>query len=509
MEQKDHDENGPVEHSDKQGLFWKFLLYRLPVELIVCILQFATLHTTAMHLAHITSHLRKIALEAPILWSTIHLTKLRQESSANTLHRLVFYITHSGAAPLDLCFIFEGYEVTTDHHTIAGHIIDLIRPHIERVRKLRFQDDHNIGERNMGVVMVSPLGRLDLQAPMLESLDLHSFDGHLIPETFLGNQCPRLRTLAIRGTVDQIDSPWFKALKEIRLHELCFDFSRWHSDTSSPDSRTTSRMVGKFESIIRTSTSSLVKLELRAIILHDQEGDWSDAAMTLDRLEEFYIEGCITFALPHIRAPSLKTFTIDANLESHHGIESDYLRTLTNTMDFLKRHANTLEWTTISICDFINVLPATFSANNFNGTPRRPTTFPLLRELSTMVGVGLAAIANSMVMPNLHELSIEMRDDIAIPWTTFGYILLGCPCLQKLSIEWTMMWNGEPTVLGDLEGFAKIGLPNLQELRLSNVPQAHLFTSRLENVCSLRCMVLDGEGNDDEVRIATTTTTSD
>lgn len=448
-------------------------LYRLPPDTIIRILRLAVIHTPAIRLAHIASTLRQLALATPILWSTIRFPDTGPMGS-RSFDGINFHLAHSIGMPLNLSLFFGDY---TDSIMVARFVFRLIQPHIHRVRDLQIRDENLhyelVYDHQNPILQLCTLWVLQAPAPTLQSLDLYSVFGDLIPSRFLAGTFPNLRRVTAGGSVLRISSAWFLALPP-QLEELHFKFvvpmdqSELNTDS---DEGQISGLMRKFDPILRLYASSLVNLTLAAVELYDSAEDWRHAPLVFDRLEVLTIQGCITFVLNRIVAPRLVDFEIDSNFGGQNGNERDYPTMVVNIMDFLKHHASTLESIDITLYSimFDATFAAPFSANNLDGVPHNPATFPLLRKLTAHVGVGLAAIAIDMVMPHLVELTLTIVEETVIPWTALGHILLGSSMsLHKLWIRWDGMVKRQ-SMVGDLEGLLKIRLPSLQELKLQRI----------------------------------------
>lgn len=466
-------------------------LYRLPPDTIIQILRFAVIHTPAIRLAHITSPLRQFALATPALWSTIRFTDTGLVGRRN-FDGINFHLARSTGMPLNLSLFFGDY---SDSIVVARLVFRLIHPHIYRVRDLQIRDENLyyelVYDHQHPISQLCALWVLKAPAPTLQSLDLYSVFGDLIPSTFLAGTFPNLRRVTAGGSVHRISSAWFLALPP-QLEELHFKFVDQSDLDSNLDRGQISPLMRKFDPILRLYATSLVKLTLAAVELYDSAGDWNHAPLVFDRLEVLTIQGCITFMLNRIVAPRLVDFEIDSNLGGQNGNPSDYPAMVVNIMDFLKHHASTLESIDITLYSitYDKTLAAPFSADNLGELLRQPATFPLLRKLSAHVGVGLAAIAIDMVMPHLVELTLVIVEETVIPWTALGHILLGSSTsLQRLSIIWDGTTKSQ-SMVGDLEDLPEIRLPSLQELRLRRVPEVHILTHHLADTLSVRKMIL-------------------
>ncbi|KAF8062459.1 hypothetical protein FPV67DRAFT_272166 [Lyophyllum atratum] len=171
------------------------LVFRLPPELLVEVFKYNLgVHLPSylvqlLHVTHVCSHWRRVALECPSLWSRI------------PFHRPTWakeMLARSKMAPLTIMLIFSGTPIGTKLLCVPCEQAPAVKATMSQLSRIKELALH---QGNLGSERFTELvGLLDSPAPLLESLDisfLHFAPYNKLPYYLFAGEAPQLSRLRV------------------------------------------------------------------------------------------------------------------------------------------------------------------------------------------------------------------------------------------------------------------------------------------------------------------------
>ena len=159
---------------------------RFPPEILLGVLEYRTNEQDLVAATHVCRYWRSILISTPSLWTCF------QFHSRYDLDRTLTYLERSKSAPINVSVnpgVPQGPEV-----------LKCLAPHITRTRSLIIQGSHGIHVASF--FFCNP-------TPSLQHLELMSSESSVrLPENFLSQQAPLLRSVNFNGICPTFESPF-------------------------------------------------------------------------------------------------------------------------------------------------------------------------------------------------------------------------------------------------------------------------------------------------------------